>query len=239
MCIKLLQFISNMHPGGNAEAMNGLANLYNNGLGTAVDETEALKWYKKSADAGYVNAWFNIGNSYKMGIGVPIDFKKAYEAFSKGAALNNGLCFYGQGYMLYKGLGITQDYAMAADLFKKGASVHDVGSMFMLGLCYRNGYGTVKNTDSARFYLTRAAARKDIRAVEELQNLNPENNDMAIEAIPQAPKTVSTPIKLQDGFKKIKQNLAKNSSLTGKYEGYLIKFDWSGQHIICTKPTNA
>lgn len=217
---------------GNAQAMNGLANLYNNGLGTSVNEKEALNWYQKAAEAGYANAWFNWGSMYKAGIGTPQDFEKAYEIFSKGAALNIGLCLYAQGYMLYKGFGVAQNYQQAAMLFKKGAAVRNVASYFMLGLCYRNGYGIAQNTDSARYYLSQAAARKDSRAIKELKSLTPENSPTALVEPPQPPAKLAAPIKLKAGFKKTNQNLAKNATIGGEYEGYIIKFDWSGKHII-------
>jgi len=217
---------------GNAKAMNGLGNLYNKGLGTAVNETEALSWYEKAANAGYAGAWFNLGNMYKSGIGTTQDFKKAYLAFSKGAALNDGSSLYGLGYMHYKGFGTQQNYTQAAELFKKGARIGNISSWYMLGLCYRNGYGIIKNPDSAKYYLGKAAAAKDQRAIAELRTLAPENTNMAVFDVLQAPSKLAKPIDLKTGFKKVSQNVSRNTVVTGEYTGHIIKFDWSGKHII-------
>ncbi len=217
---------------GNAKAMNGLANLYNNGQGVAVDEAEALKWYLKAAEAGYTIAWYNLGSMYKAGIGTSQNFEKAYEIFSKGASLKNGSCLYAQGYMLYKGLGVAQNYEKAVQQFQKGVSVHNKSSYYMLGLCFRNGYGITKNADSAKYYLSKAAKGNDKRAIEELQSIEPENSNANFIEPPQPPAQFATPIKLKAGFKKTIQTVKKNNVIDGNYDGFVIKFDWSGKHII-------
>jgi hypothetical protein len=230
--IKAFSIYSHFAQLGNAEAMNGLGNLYNLGIGTAMDENTALVWFKRSADNGFPQAWYNLAMMYKNGIGVPIDYTKAFDYYSKGAALGNPLCIYGKGYMLYKGYGCAQNYDLAAELFKKGAAFGDEGSWYMLGLCYRNGYGVATNLDSAKFWLNKAASRGDQRAKNELADVSPENLDIRdIPNLQPGPSSKAQPVNLKTGYKKLTQHLLKND-ITGDYSGYVIKFDWSGKHII-------
>jgi len=43
--------------------------MHANGRGIAQDFKEAIKWYKKSAEQGNVNAQYNLGNLYLRGQG--------------------------------------------------------------------------------------------------------------------------------------------------------------------------
>ena len=217
---------------GNGEAMNALGLMYERGLGTATDEKEAIKWLEKSANKGYANAWFNLGSIYKTGIFVDQNFTKAYQCFEQGANLNSGMGYYGQGFMLYKGLGCKQSYQQAVQIFTKGIYVNDPGCMYMLGLCYRNGYGVAINTDSAKYWLKRSSEKGYDYAKEELASSQPENIDILNASTMQPFVAVPAQSKnIKDGYQLVKQYLPEND-ISGKYVGYAIKFDWSGKHVI-------
>jgi hypothetical protein len=217
---------------GVAEAMNGLGNLYNEGIGTAVDERAALDWFAKAAAAGYARAWYNLGLMYKNGFGQGQDFVKAFDCYTRGAALNDAMSFYGMGYMQYKGFGTPQSYANALQSFRKAAVSHETNSMYMIGLCFRNGYGMDANIDSARYWLTQASNRGLKNATEELATPTPENSN--IRSIP----NIQPPVAGQDlgsGYYQVKYQVPVHD-IAGEYAGYAIKFDWSGQYIIAESP---
>jgi TPR repeat protein len=44
-----------------------------------------VKWYRKAADQGYVDAQFDLGFMYKNGLGVPQDYVQAHMWFSLAA----------------------------------------------------------------------------------------------------------------------------------------------------------
>jgi TPR repeat protein len=46
------------------------------------EKVEAVKWYRKAADQGYVDALFDLGNCYNFGDGVPKDCVEAYAYMS-------------------------------------------------------------------------------------------------------------------------------------------------------------
>lgn len=51
--------------------------MFDDGRGVAKDETEALKWYRKAADQGFVQAQIDLGGHYARGAGVPRNLARA------------------------------------------------------------------------------------------------------------------------------------------------------------------
>lgn len=126
----------------------------------------------------------------------------------------------------------------AFQLFTKGAALGGASSMYMIGLCYRNGYGVVTNVDSAKFWLQKSAKLGYNYADEELASGAPEN--LKITNIGVQPSIInqnaaSQSIKNGNGYKRVKQYLSK-SDIDGEYFGYAIKFDYSGKNIIEESP---
>ena len=69
-----------------AEAMNKIGNDYFNGRnGKTKDYTEAVKWYRKSAEKGNANGQFNLGYMYDKGLGVAQDYTEAVRWYRKAA----------------------------------------------------------------------------------------------------------------------------------------------------------
>ena len=65
--------------------MNIIGYMYSKGQGVPADPEEALRWYHRSADAGFAAAQFNIGILYEQGRGVPQDASEAAKWFTKAA----------------------------------------------------------------------------------------------------------------------------------------------------------
>lgn len=70
---------------GNPNAMMGLANFYERGLGVARNFAKALEWYEKAAAAGIPEGNFALGICYEVGVGNPGDMEKAMAAFERAA----------------------------------------------------------------------------------------------------------------------------------------------------------
>jgi TPR repeat protein len=72
----------------NAPSMNGLAYLYQNGMGVALNYKEAVKWYRNAADRDNARAQANLGMMYEHGMGVSTDPVEAFKwyilSFDKG-----------------------------------------------------------------------------------------------------------------------------------------------------------
>ena len=70
---------------GDAEAQYALGDMYRYGDGVSEDETEGVKWYRKSADQNYGNAQDTLGYCYKHGIGVSKDLPESLSGMAKAA----------------------------------------------------------------------------------------------------------------------------------------------------------
>ena len=74
---------------GDAEAQFNLAGMYAKGYGVAIDDKEAIYWYKKSAEQGYAKAQYNLGVMYLIGNGVNKSLSDAKHWLS--LAYDNGI----------------------------------------------------------------------------------------------------------------------------------------------------
>lgn len=209
-----------------AYAMNCLGLAYMAGVGTGADSAKAVAWLERAGRGGYANAYHNLGIMYKYGKGgVRQDFSRAYAYFCAGADSGSVSCTYDKGFMLYKGLGCRQDYAAAVGCFRPAAERSHKPSLYMLGLCYRNGYGVEKDTAMAMDCLRRSAALGFREAREEIERPFEETYLSGAfcadgdSGIPEVSAAVNDP-----------------ALMGGCWQGHLVLYDWSGQHVIGEKP---
>lgn len=214
-------------------AMNVLGLLYMNGIGTEKDSEKAIYWLGKAGEHGFSDAYHNLGVIYKLGgNGIAQNFNAAYNAFHKGAEQGSNICRYDEGFMLYKGLGCIQDYGKALSKFQVAADSGNVYATYMLGLCYRNGYGTEQNEEKGLEILRQAALLGYSAAVEELARPYPENclTNMSVSDSLNNTFPSSMPM--------IHTEVNDTNLLKGIYRGYVVMYDWSGQHILGEKPAS-
>ncbi|MGA2094025.1 MAG: tetratricopeptide repeat protein [Sedimentisphaerales bacterium] len=91
--------------------MNGI--MYERGLGTTADYSEAKKWYLKSAQCGLPWGQYNLARMYAEGIGTPVDYNEARRWYQKAA--QQGLCAaqINLSWMYYEGKWMKIDYVEA------------------------------------------------------------------------------------------------------------------------------
>ena len=87
--------------------------MYQFGKGVLKDDKQALKWYRKAAEQGYVFAQFNLGVMYDNGEGVLEDDKEAVKWYRKAAEQRYAKAQLKFGLMYAKGEGVLQDYVTA------------------------------------------------------------------------------------------------------------------------------
>jgi hypothetical protein len=185
-----------------------------------------------------INYYYKLGLQYKATKDeADFNYKNAYSCFSKAAELGDDQSIYAIAYMHYKGLGCEQDYSKAAKLFADGSAKNRDNSLYFYGLCWRNGYGVIRNSDSAKYYLQKSADLGYKLAQIELDNPTAENsNDSAAQVLLQQISNAAVPNKnVLNQFNKIQPHLPSSEIITGEYTGWLIQYDWSGKHIVTTK----
>jgi uncharacterized protein len=207
---------------GDAKAMNAIGNLYAKGIGVVPNTDSVLKWYNSAGEKGYTKAYFNLGHLYKEGSIVTQDFTKATNYFKQGIADID--CKAALAYMYYKGLGVPQDYTNAFTLFSIVAKKGNPNAMYFLGLCYRNGYGTMVNIEEAKFWLQKAVQLHEAQATEELYQ----------EPMPENLSSITPELQHKlEALKNYKEKFiaANTNNYEGNYTGYVVYYDWSGKYV--------
>lgn len=140
--------LSGNHAG---EAVNEIGLIFS----SQGDFTDAVEWYRKSAEMGFDAAMINLAEHYRYGDGVPKDeekakawYKRAYdrhgEAAGKGAN-RIGVLFH-----------IHGDYASAMDWYKKGAETGFDWPMCNIGELYKDGKGVPQDKEKAKEWCKKA-----------------------------------------------------------------------------------
>lgn len=154
-----------------AKAQYLLAIMYQNGDGVKQSDSEALKWYTKSAQQGYYKAQYNLAYSYRFGEGAKKDFNKAFKWFLKAAEQGHDLSQYYVARMYYSGEGVKNNLIKSREWHERAADQGYKDSQYDLGQMYISGKGGEKDLTLAGYWLTKASDQGDKRAKGTLFNL--------------------------------------------------------------------
>lgn len=150
-------------------AMNHIAWMYQHGLGVALDESLAARWYLRAAELGSLNGQTNYGWMLQHGLGVELDYEKARSWYELAAAGGDGLALNQLGWMYQKGVGVPRDYVRALELYQKSAATGNTQGLNNLAWMYHFGLGTPKNRELAINYYREAIEHGNKNSI---QNLN-------------------------------------------------------------------
>ena len=100
-------------------SQNHIGFMYDNGLGITKDYSEAVKWYRKSADQGFSTAQHNLGYMYRHGKGVTENNEEALKWYRKSAEQGNDVGQYNMGFMYENGYGVQKDVSEAVKWYEK------------------------------------------------------------------------------------------------------------------------
>lgn len=221
---------------GEAKAMNAVAIQYMKGLGTDSSFSSAVYWFTQAANSGYKKAWVNLGMLYKRNSFDSAGYAIACNYFNIAVQQEEPSAFFALGYMYYKGLGCNQSYNDALTLFRRGIDSGRADCMYFTGLCFKYGYGVAANTDSAGYYINKAALLGYKQANAELSANTLASNTASRKAssmkaqipvvrLKQAPDPYSTPALVKEFLQ-----------IDGAYTGTLTQFDYSGKKVITSMP---
>ena len=121
----------------------------------------AMLYFRISARYNYYKAQHYIGFMYDEGKGIPCSYKSAIYWYKLAASNGSVSAINNLGVMYANGNGVSRDRTKAFELYHKAYDASDNKSsegciMYNIGLCYKNGRGTKKNLEEAKYWLSRS-----------------------------------------------------------------------------------
>ena len=141
-----------------------------------------MTWFEKAAEQGNIQAKVCLAEMYAKGEGVQIDYNKAESYYRDviDAGESDYYAVFGLALMYST---IVNDNYKAFPLWKLSAEHGNTTAKYNLGICYHNGWGTLKDDNQALYWWRQAGAEGDenandsVRVLEqEMQNGNSHNN---------------------------------------------------------------
>ncbi len=148
----------------NALAQFYIALMYDNGPGVSQDYSEAVRWYRKSAEQGNADAQLELGVKYEYGPGVSQDYSEAVRWTRKSAEQGHALAQFNLGYMYENGNGVSQDYSEALRWYRKSAEQGQAQAQNNLGYMYQKGRGVSQEYSEAVHWYRKSAEQGYARA---------------------------------------------------------------------------
>ena len=108
---------------GHSDSQFNVALMYEQGIGIAKNEKEAVVWYGKSASQGNSAAQFNLGVLYENGRGTAIDFAKANEFYRKASVQGDPLAIGNLGMLYVRGQGVNENKVAGVALLLVSATM--------------------------------------------------------------------------------------------------------------------
>ncbi|GHT54194.1 hypothetical protein FACS189446_3320 [Bacteroidia bacterium] len=215
---------------GDAEANNAVGMMFKQGIGLKQMDEQALIYFQKAAEGGYAKAALNIALMYKYGHGVKQDYSKFIEWLEKAGEMGYEKAEYLLGYSFYKGQGKKQDYRTAFQYFEKGAEKGDATCIYMLSLCYYHGRGVERDTDKGKYWMEIAADKGLSRAVDIIARNDSKRYG---EKKPGLRSSLNSDINnlIPVKYSPVANDKNRVGRMSGKWEGKLVRYDWSGEEI--------
>ena len=120
----------------------------------------SIKFFKKHAANGVVEAQYNLAMSYYHGMGVDVDFEKAAELYKIAAEKGNSTAQFALSIMYAQGQGVDQNMDEFFRLTKLAAKKKEPGAIYNLSQMYRFGDGGFSKDEKKTFVLCKEAADK-------------------------------------------------------------------------------
>ena len=144
---------------GDKEAQFRLGSAYDSGRGVPRDGAEAMKWYLRSAEAGYAEAQNSVGS----GLQAEQRYEEARTWYERAAAQGHALAINNLGYLYDLGLGVKQDRQKGFELYSRAADLGWGEAMWNLANMYGAGQLGAKDLNMACVWTLRAVRFADPR----------------------------------------------------------------------------
>lgn len=99
---------------------------YYYGTSVTKDLKKAVKWFKSSAEQGYIYAETSLGICYRKGEGILTNYIEAVKLFEHASAQGDIIAVYNLAICYYYGQGVIKDYQKSAELFRQASEYGNV-----------------------------------------------------------------------------------------------------------------
>jgi TPR repeat protein len=144
---------------GDARVRGILGRRYALGVGVAKDDAEAVKWFRKAAEAGDAYGQESLGFCYLIGQGLPKNEEEALQWFRKAADQEWASAQHILGDLYQFGPGVKKDLKEAVKWYKKAADQDNAAAQNNLGWMNEKGIGMPKNDAAAVKWYKQAVLR--------------------------------------------------------------------------------
>ena len=130
-----------------------LGRLYEQGLGTQKNPSEAFRYFSLADEQGYDMALLPLGNMLLNGSGARRDRTRAIEYFKRAAAKGVIEAHYSLGMMYERGWGTSSNLYLASQHYHEAAIQGNANAQNALGYLYRRGSGVPQDfVEAVRWY---------------------------------------------------------------------------------------
>jgi uncharacterized protein len=138
---------------GDPDAQFRVASAYDLGKGAPRDGVEAMKWYRKAAEAGHAEAQNSVGS----GLQAETRYEEALPWYEKAAQQGHALATNNLANLYDEGLGTRQDRRKGFDLYSRAADLGSAEAMWNIALMHDRGELGKRDPVAACIWTVRAA----------------------------------------------------------------------------------
>lgn len=124
-----------------AELMYYIGIAYKEGFSVEHDFSEALYWFKKSADGGNAASQYEMGLANEKGNGISKNESEAARWYRISADRGNAPANLSLGILYEEGRGVVQNASEAAKFYRRGSELGNAHAGYLLGRLYEDGRG--------------------------------------------------------------------------------------------------
>ena len=128
------------------------------------DPAQAIYWYQRAGDAGYLPSFHNLGLLFATGDVVTRDYAKAVAYYRRAADRGFAGSVLELGLLYLQGTGVPRDTQKAIELMRRAADQGESEAMRQLFIVYRWGPGVERDDTEARKWLRLAAEHANATA---------------------------------------------------------------------------
>lgn len=161
---KAFEWFSKAAAQGNADAINYLGVMYNNGTGVPQNYDKAVEWYQKAVNAGDRLAMSNLARMYDNGRGVPKNETRAAELYLSAAEKGEPGGQLAIGLKYKNGIGVPKDPSKAVEWFAKSADQGNLLAIVNLAIMLDTGNGVSKDEHRAMALYEQGAKQGNVTA---------------------------------------------------------------------------